>query len=239
MKRTLVISDIHGCYNEFLTVLTKVNYVPHEDKLIILGDMIDRGKQSKQVVEHILSLQKSHDVITIGGNHEDMFLKWFDEPFDKNHVYGINGGWKTIESYCKSHRVYGKTPKTKQVFRQFYTEHVSFFRTLVNYAEDEHYIYVHAGIDLKLGNWRDTPKEYARWARDDFWKQPNTSGKIIIFGHTPTSFLHQEEKIDSTDVWISDDAKICIDGGCSMGGQLHCLVIRNGNYEIFSVDKQN
>lgn len=238
MERTLVISDIHGCYDELIAILTKVNYVPQEDKLIILGDMIDRGKKSKQVVEHILSLQKKHNVIVIGGNHEDMFLQWLDEPFDRNHIYGSNGGWETIESYCKPHHVYGKTSKVKQVIHKYYKEHISFFRTLVNYTEDDHYIFVHAGIDFKLENWRDTPKEYARGVREKFFERRNTSGKSIVFGHTPTPFLHYGENRDNTDVWISGDGKIGIDGGCSMGGQLHCLVIQNGDYEVFSVDKQ-
>lgn len=237
MKRTLVISDIHGCYDEFIELLEKANYHPDTDRLVILGDMIDRGKKSMQVVKHIMELKSKYDVVVIGGNHEDLFLNWLEEPFDKNHLYGQNGGWKTIESYCKPYKVYGKTIKTKAVFRRFYQNHLDFFKSLLDYEEDEEYIFVHAGVDLTLSNWKETSSEQFKWLRDEFWNQLNHTGKTIVFGHTPTWFFHAQKKVESYDVWFFDDKKICIDGGCSMGGKLHCLILFNHTHDIVSVEK--
>lgn len=237
MKRTLVIADIHGCYKEFLALLEKAAYQPEKDRLIILGDMIDRGKQSLEVVEHIMALKQTHDVIVIGGNHEELFCNWYEESFNREHIYVKNGGWKTIHSYCKPFGVYGKVPATKLVFQRHYSEHVAFFKNLPDYFEDEAAIYVHAGIDLTLQDWHLTPKETFRWIREDFWNKANNTGKIIVFGHTPTCFLHEESGIKSFAIWQSEDGKVGIDGGCSMGGKLHALCLEDTGLSVFSVDK--
>ena len=186
-----------------------------------------------------MKLKEQHEVIVIRGNHEEMFLNWFDEPFDKHHIYGKNGGWKTIESYCKPHQVYGKNPRTKTVFRQHYAEHLSFFRELPLYFELEQFIFVHGGVDLTLDDWKQTPKETFLWIRDEFWQAENKTGKTIIFGHTPSYFLHEQDGLKSFDIWQSVDGKIAIDGGCSMGGKLHALCIEGNDYTVFSVDKTN
>lgn len=237
MKRTLVISDIHGCYKELMQLLEEAAYIPEQDRLIILGDMIDRGKDSREVVTHIMELKKDYDVEVIGGNHEQLLGQWLNDSFDRGHVYGQNGGWKTIESYCKPHGVYGKVPKTKEVFRKYYQDHISFLTQLPNYYEDERFIYVHAGIDLTLADWHDTTDNFFRWSREEFWEGENKTGKTVIFGHTPTCFLHEAEGVKSYEIWRSKDGKIAIDGGCSMGGKLHALCIEEDAISVFSVDK--
>lgn len=237
MKRTLVISDIHGCYKEFLNLLEKATYLPEKDRLIISGDLIDRGKQSLEVVKYVMELKQLYDVVVIGGNHEELFCNWYEEPFDREHIYLKNGGWKTIENYCKPYGIYGKTPATKRVFQRHYGEHVAFFKSLPDYIEDELFIYVHAGVDLTLDDWHCSSKETFRWIREDFWNKANKTGKTIVFGHTPTYFLHEEDGRKSFDIWQSEDGKIGIDGGCSMGGKLHALSIEGEKVSVFSVDK--
>ena len=81
--RTIVIGDVHGCYNELkelvLTLETEGEYRKGIDKLVFLGDYIDRGSDSRLVIEFIRNLQKENDnVIALMGNHEDMLLDYLD-----------------------------------------------------------------------------------------------------------------------------------------------------------------
>ncbi|MEK4006547.1 metallophosphoesterase [Paenibacillus sp. FSL H3-0333] len=68
--RTLVISDIHGCYDEFNALLTRANYDPSEDKLILLVDYVDRGQKSKQVVAQVMNMIKHDNITALRGNHD-------------------------------------------------------------------------------------------------------------------------------------------------------------------------
>lgn len=237
-KRTLVISDIHGCYLEFMELLEKAKYIPEEDKLIVLGDLIDRGKGSKQVVTYLMEMKKLYDIVVLKGNHEKDFSNWLDEPFSRDHRYLKNGGWKTIESYCKPRGVYGKHPRTKATIRTFYPEDIEFIKNLPLFWEDDKHLYVHAGINLDLKNWKDTSDEDFLWIREAFHYTLNNTGKTVIFGHTPTHYLHKKEGKNSYDVWFSSDNKIGIDGGCSMGGELHCLIIKDDSYYVETVNSK-
>ncbi|RAN83857.1 serine/threonine protein phosphatase, partial [Bacillus sp. SRB_28] len=73
--RRCVISDIHGCYDEFNALLKLADYNPQQDELILLGDYVDRGPSSKQVIEQIMQLQQQHDIMVIKGNHDAMMVK--------------------------------------------------------------------------------------------------------------------------------------------------------------------
>lgn len=238
MARTLVISDIHGCYDEFVALLEKSHYAPEQDLLVVLGDMIDRGKQSKQVVELVMDLVEYKGAIALGGNHEDEFISWLEGEFNPEHRFLRIGGKKTVESYCKPHDVYGNGTKSRRAIHKFYSQHFSFIKNLPDYYEDEQHIFVHAGIDPEIKNWKKSSREQMRWIRDEFINGVNDTGKTIIFGHTPTNFLHKSKDAQNTNVWFSTDNKIGIDGGCSMGGQLHCLCIEDGSYQVFSVTKK-
>ncbi|KRE38721.1 metallophosphoesterase [Paenibacillus sp. Soil522] len=74
MRRTLVISDIHGCYDEFINLLALVDFKKNEDLLLLLGDYVDRGARSKDVVEKVLQLVQGGNVIAIRGNHDQRFI---------------------------------------------------------------------------------------------------------------------------------------------------------------------
>ncbi|MEH7524970.1 metallophosphoesterase family protein, partial [Bacillus sp. JJ1503] len=99
MKRTLVISDIHGCHDEFVKLLDITKYNPTEDQLILLGDYIDRGKDSKKVIDKVMELV-SNGAIALRGNHDDWLLCFLSDP-EKTASYlaeGV-GGFNTLISY--------------------------------------------------------------------------------------------------------------------------------------------
>lgn len=99
--KTIVIGDIHGCYSELKKLITDLElngeYNKNTDKLVFLGDYIDRGKDSSLVIKFIRKLQKENkNVIALMGNHEDMLLEYYKNGDD---TWLWNGGKATQKSY--------------------------------------------------------------------------------------------------------------------------------------------
>lgn len=220
--RTIVIGDVHGCYNELkeliMTLETEGEYKKGIDKLVFLGDYIDRGSDSRLVIEFIKNLQKENDnVIALMGNHEDMLLDYLDYEGD-NWLW--NGYASTMDSYMGHDR-------------QF-REHVKWIRTLPLYHEDEHCIYVHAGID-PYKPMEEQDRFTLLWVREKFIYNAKKYHKKVIFGHTPTANLSEEWKPVKTYANNLD-----IDTGCVYGGALTALIIDDGETNgFYQVDKMN
>lgn len=206
--RTIVIADIHGCYNElktlFSNLLEKEEYDKQTDKLIFLGDYIDRGNDSRLVINFIQTLQKESDnVIALMGNHEYMFLDYYD-----NCGSWINTGReKTLESY--------------NGFNEQFKSDVQWMRNLPLYYEDEYFIYVHAGVDTNKSIDKQSMHTLL-FARDEFIYDEKEYYKKVIFGHTPTLSITGKDKPIYT---INNN--LGIDTGCVYGGSLSALIIED------------
>ena len=108
MKRSLVISDIHGEIELLERLLADVDYDSSHDQLIFLGDYVDRGSDSKKVLDKVIEL-KSQGAFVLKGNHEDMMIKALTTDDERSWKTWVNrnGGSKTLESYGFTHkRVY-------------------------------------------------------------------------------------------------------------------------------------
>lgn len=232
MIRTLAISDIHGCYDEFNTLLDTVEYKPEQDKLILIGDYVDRGLKSKEVVEQVKSLVEEWGVIALKGNHDQMMIDAFNKE-DGDERWLRNGALQTIESYCGQDSFsdgfeQDTYMEAKKYIKNHYAHHLEFLDTLPLYYETDHQIFVHAGINPIHENWKESQstRDYL-WIRDGFFNYATNLDKKVVFGHTPVANLHGNE-----DIWFSPMGdKIGIDGGCVFGMKLHCLEIReDGEY---------
>ncbi|RKN70640.1 metallophosphoesterase family protein [Paenibacillus ginsengarvi] len=233
-KRTLVISDLHGCYAEFNELLDVACYDPECDKLILLGDYSDRGPQSREVIARVKALVEEHGVIALRGNHDQMFVDALLQHKDSSFLR--NGGFHTIRSYCELDWDeydfdYDRYIEAKSFILDQYKPHIDFLQTLPLYYEDARHIYVHAGVDPSFGEkWKEQPERSFIWIRDAFYKHPVQAGKTVLFGHTPVMAMHE-----SADIWFGGD-KIGMDGGCCFGGQLNCLEIaEDGSYRSYVV----
>jgi serine/threonine protein phosphatase 1 len=230
MKRTLCISDIHGCHDEFCELLQKVKYNPSEDKLILLGDYMDRGSKSKEVIELVMGLVNEHGAIALKGNHDKMFLDFVDG--EDYTVFISNGGLKTLVSYYPELKDYMDIELARQHILNNYPSHIEFIKNLPYYYEDEENIYVHAGLNPMYKEWKDNTPNDMIWIRELFFDNYTRTDKTVIFGHTPCLNLHGKE-----DVWMGGD-KIGIDGACAYGFQLNCLEISDEGYRTYSVDSK-
>jgi len=218
MKRTIVISDIHGCYRPFLRLLEDVQYSPAVDRLILLGDYVDRGPDSRLVVDEVMRLVAQDGAIAIQGNHDERFVEMVREQ-DKEAAekFLAHGGQATMDSYAGPD---GTLAAFRHAASGAYAHHVEFLAALPYYAEDEHFIYVHAGLNPAYGmDWKAQPKRDFLYMKEPFLSSPVAAGKRVIFGHTRTVELHGKP-----DIW-QGDGKIGIDGGCAYGMQLNALVI--------------
>ncbi|MGO4542238.1 metallophosphoesterase family protein [Paenibacillus sp. 2TAB19] len=226
MKRKLVISDIHGCHGALNELLALMSYKPGEDQLLLLGDFVDRGPNSREVVEQVIKLVKDDGAIAIKGNHDERFVDVVLERSEQAlHKFTGHGGRQTAESYAEvGHSSLDKLlSQMKATVKQSYTHHLDFLDSLPLYHEDEHFIYVHAGLNPAFDNWKEQPERDFLYIKEPFIKQPTRVGKTVVFGHTKTRDIHGK-----SDIWFGD-GKIGIDGGCSNGYQLNGLEIRGRN----------
>ncbi|MFH0976764.1 MAG: metallophosphoesterase family protein [Spirochaetota bacterium] len=204
-----LIGDIHGCIDHLDNLYSKIkNLISDNDTLIFLGDYIDRGPDSYEVIEYLISLSKENNTIFLKGNHEDMLLKYKSSSLDYQN-YMENGGMATIKSYKKNLGSF-TIPLNHQVF----------FNNLTQYFESEDFIAVHAGLNPKIYNIEAQSSYDMLWIRDKFFRDPRKWEKTIIFGHTPCSILSGQNK----EIYFNKDTNIIgIDTGACYGGVLTCL----------------
>ena len=190
-----VIGDVHGKAGMLEDLLKTWD---GKTQLLFLGDLIDRGEDSRRVLEMVKDLVENHGAICISGNHEYMFLTWLDNPEESYDHYRRNGGDTTINSILG--RPLDAPVDGVEDAKRVETEAadlVEFIRQMPFVIETEKYIFVHAGIDLTLDDWHETTDYKKVWLRKPFHEAPN---------------------------WITEDGKIGMDGGAVYGGVLHGIV---------------
>jgi serine/threonine protein phosphatase 1 len=233
LTRTLVVSDIHGCYDKWIALLKKTEFDPITDRLVLLGDYVDRGDQSKEVVDHIARMVQAGEAIALRGNHDQRFMEWvtLNNTFHDTK-FVEHGGLQTINSYCESKYSLEDLLKpsvleqAKASIRKNYRAHIQFLDSLPLYYEDEYHIYVHAGLNPFYKTWKEQPERDFIWIREAFIKHPTVVDKVVIFGHSKTVDIH-----GTGDIWLGGD-KIGIDGGCAYGLQLNGLEITLDQGEV-------
>lgn len=233
MKRTLVISDIHGELKKFEQLLGEVEYDPEFDQLILLGDYVDRGPNSKGVIEKVMSLKEA-GALLLKGNHEDLMIKALTTDIERswNHWIKLCGGDKTLFSYGFSEIDIAASEEKFQkpeLHSSTLNKHLEFIQGLENYIETSDYMFVHAGVHPTTPI-VETDPHILMWIRDEFHKGYNGE-KIVIFGHTETNSLHRD--INNNNVYFGSNRIVGIDGGAVYGGQLNCLELPS--QKVFSV----
>jgi serine/threonine protein phosphatase 1 len=214
--RTLAIGDIHGCHLALTMLLEQVAPKP-EDRLIFLGDYIDRGPASREVVESLLSLKSKSANVFLRGNHEAMILDARADALKAN-VWQSYGGFEALISY---HAEYDQ--KWATVIPD---SHWTFFERTARYFETEDHIFVHACLDAEA-DMDEQPDWLLYWESVDRLK-PHRSGKRIVCGHSP------QRSGQILDLGFA----LCIDTGAVNGGWLTCLDVRSGEWWQASENRQ-
>lgn len=228
MTRTIMISDIHGCVAELNRLLEVLDYRPDEDKLLLLGDYVDRGPDSKGTVERVMELVRRYNAVALRGNHDQRLVDLVKtEDAEVRHKFLEHGGIQTLRSYCGREWT-GLTDEALKhavdEIRAYYTDHIDFLADLPLYSEDDRHIFVHAGLNPDYDDWKQQPDRDFMYIKEAFIRSSRAYGKMVVFGHTRTSDIH-----GSPNVWFGE-GKIGIDGGCAYRMQLNALVYQDGSY---------
>jgi serine/threonine protein phosphatase 1 len=173
-KRVFAIGDVHGCADELRALIQKLP-LGRDSLVVFLGDYIDRGPDSRGVVDTVLELQEYCRVVCLLGNHE-LMLREFLDGSDPRRVarFIYNGGSATLASYADHDGVFNMSPEHREFYEKLPYHHV----------EDEH-CYVHAGLPTSPEEIDvDVHGEEMVWMRRrPGMPEPNYS-KIIVHGHS-------------------------------------------------------
>lgn len=200
-ERLFAIGDIHGCFDSFRELVEDKIKISNRDKLVLLGDYIDRGKQSKEVIDYIIELlQKGFDIIPLIGNHESMLL----DALGNDELLSIwiqNGGSETMESFSIN---------SLKDLDQSYKD---FFKGLRFYYSFNSFLFVHAGFNDEILNPFED-KYQMIWASREKYSNPILRDKTIIHGHSPISGSICQRRI------LDKNPVINIDTGCVYSGKV-------------------
>lgn len=239
--RTIVIGDIHGQFDHLRRLWGRLPAITEADTVVFLGDYIDRGAQSREVIEFVrgLSAQIPARIVTLMGNHERMLLDAYEKEMVAPLLPPPNGCLAAYLSLTGEALAVNDDDKHEQLLRRLKVREwlppsiYDWLTELQLWYEDEHAIYVHAGLEGEGKVWSHPTQSQEGallWMReDDFWK--GYSGKRLVFGHTVTTHLPTDhlnwlgrQFDDPGDVWIRGDL-IGVDTGCGKGGFLSAVVL--------------
>lgn len=174
----IAIGDIHGC-KKSIEALWKTISIHKSAKFIFVGDYIDRGPDSKGVIDFLIKVQSERDCIFLRGNHEQMLLDAVDQ--DAMNHWLINGGETTLFSYGAELKV-SNIPET----------HLNFIRNTKLYYNTEEYFFSHAGappnMSIEESIKLDEAHDYFLWGREHLNSFQTSWEKTVVFGHTPRAF---------------------------------------------------
>ena len=250
IMRYYVISDVHGYYTQMKSALEKAGFfsdtTPH--KLIMLGDLFDRGHEAKQLQQFILEQMEQDKIILIRGNHEDLFVELVTTDAGMPYSYHkSNGTYDTalqltgFDPVMASIRHYDFADAAKDT--PFYKEII---QAMLDYFETEHYVFTHGWIPSipnrdksysYISSWREADREQwnqARWFNGMDAAQTADENKTIVCGHWHTSYGHSKYEHKGTEFGEDADFSpyygpgiIAIDACTAFSGKVNCLVIED------------
>ena len=191
------IGDIHGCVATLDALLTRLKPTPG-DHLIFIGDYVDRGPNSKAVIDRLLELEeaaaqeKGPRCTFLRGNHDQMMLDYVDFPGDADvyDLWTINGGLSTLNSYVEDDRLV--LPDA----------HVEFLRRTEFVHETDDFVFVHAGLDPTKSiaeNLNPVDPQVVLWTRAHLKAKLNKWEKPVVCGHTPQRGPTNDPKLINID----------------------------------------
>jgi len=200
---TYAVGDIHGCL-DVLRRLVQSLEARSSDVFVFIGDYVDRGPDSKGVIDYLIALSERYECHFIRGNHEQMFLDYLGrEP--GAIIWAYNGMERTMMSYGSLSAVPDR--------------HIDFLNRTVYSYTIKRFVFVHAGVRPGI-TLEEQEERDLLWIREPFLSSRNPiKGKTIIYGHTPQSGGPLIEK-----------SKIGIDTGCVYGGYLTAYRIEDKHW---------
>lgn len=217
--RLLAIGDSHGCFRQLYKLVTRIINLTRDDTLIMLGDYVDRGEDSKAVLDMIMQLATDeYHIIPLMGNHEDMMINAPGSSMD-NYNWMLNGGGDTLRSF--------EVSSVDEIDKKY----MDFISGMKLYHVIDNFIFVHAGLNDDITDPFED-RNSMLWERRFEYNSPVFKGKTIVHGHRPHSLTELKEQLKHSPPVIN------IDTGCVYGkeyGLGDLTAIDLNKMEVYSV----
>jgi serine/threonine protein phosphatase 1 len=228
--RIYAIGDVHGCSSLLERIIAAIDthisaFPSHRPILVFLGDYIDRGPASRQVIDQLINLRAHREVIFLKGNHESYLTQFLKEPASLSKWFQY-GGLETLRSYGiapesnfdQREEEFLATALSRELGR---CGHLEFFDRLEISFVCKDFFFVHAGVRPGIPLDQQSEEDLLG-IRNDFLRYQGDLGKIVVHGHTPV----QHPEVCSN--------RINIDTGAYATGRLTCLIIERDEMKFIS-----
>jgi len=225
-----VVSDVHGYFKELTEALEKAGFDESNEmhRVIVIGDMFDRGPDSLKVYEYLKKLKGLGKAVIVKGNHELFILEVMDLN-EKRMKFNIdrNGFIYTLNSFC-GEDVTGKSVEyVSALMKKNNPELESWIEELPRYYETDNYLFVHAGFDPTI-DWKTSDLKKMVWTKTREFRKLDLREhgiiKTVVHGHVSCRNLRDYDEVHGNDfsVYISSDKqKIGIDGSVMKTGRIN------------------
>ena len=210
--RTIAVGDVHGCSKALNALIEAIQPAP-DDEIVMLGDYVDRGPDSRGVLDRLIALGSRCRLIPILGNHDQMMLDALNGE-DPDDWYAV-GGLQALESYGPEHSL-----------EAIPGQHIAFLERCRDFYETDTHIFVHANYypDIRM---EEQPVFIIRWeSLKSYRPGPHDSGKRVIVGHS-------SQKSGGI---LDLGHLVCIDTFCHGGGWLTALEVHTG--QVWQADRE-
>lgn len=232
-KLTYAIGDVHGC-NSLLRELIELirndsRGYPGQPRVVLLGDYIDRGPASREVIDTVIGLQRANwcETIALRGNHEQV-LKQFLLDSAKGPDWVMWGGAETLASYGIAaptrQNTEGWLEARRELARTFPSEHLHFLNETRLLYKAGDYLFVHGGVKPGVP-WDQQTAETLLWIRDEFLDAERPCELVVVHGHTASETVKQTP-------W-----RIGVDTGAFATGRLTCVRLFENERRFMHVKK--
>ncbi len=236
-RRILVVSDVHGNLPYLQQLLKKADFCP-DDILIIVGDLLEKGRHSLDTLRFVTALSKTHTVHAVSGNCDWWIPLMYEVGTVEDNLWYINN-----KPYCLARQMCAEqgipvSPEMdylsmRDTLSACYPEEFAFLRAMPEVLDTPNYCFVHGGLP------EGAPETWNAWdcmKYDHFLTTPRHFDKWVIVGHWPVVLYHTSI-VDANPIFDREKRIISIDGGCVLkdDGQLNALVIPRDGSEDFSV----
>ncbi|MEM9047356.1 MAG: metallophosphoesterase family protein [Pseudomonadota bacterium] len=220
-RRVYALGDIHGCLAEldavYAQIRTDLSDRPHPHPVVVhVGDFVDRGPDSRGVIDRLIAWDMPAERLCLMGNHDDLMLKFLEDPHGiwcRYHwLDDVMGGRNTLASYgvaCDA-----PDEAATHARAQVPPSHIAFLQDLPRSARIGSYFFAHAGVRPGKPLDAQDPEDLI-WIRGAFLTSRAEHGAIVVHGHTPVKKFELHRN------------RINIDTGCVFGRHLTCLVLED------------
>lgn len=179
MNRTIFIGDIQGCFDEWMQLLEKLNYQPEKDELILLGDVLNRGPKSKDVMKYLLKHPK---IKTVMGNHEYYYIRHLEKIKVRKSFHALDKELKSMREKV-----------------------LKYLKKLPMYLESDDWMAVHAGLEpgrhpsVTDARFLCTVRQVDLNGESRPWFEMYNNKKWVVFGHWAVRGLVQKNRVRGLD----------------------------------------